>query len=129
VAAAVFAALGLGGLAKVGALAFEILDAVGLLSLSATSGPRLCRFTGVGTGEGALRERASEAAVGAKRPEEGVLATDAGVFGRAKDGVLERAGVDGVLGTIGGRLEALEEGLGRMLAAAALAFALGDALT
>lgn len=118
----------MGGLRIVGVLAFERLAAVGLLSLSATSGPRLSRLAGVGTGEGALRDRASEAAVGANRPVDGVLEMEEGVLGRKVEGVLERAGVVGVLGIIGGRLEALEDGRGRAAAAAALALALGDGL-
>lgn len=52
------------------------LAAVGLLSRSNTLGPAVGLRTGVGGGDAALRALASEAAVGAKRPE-------AGVFGRA----------------------------------------------
>lgn len=89
---------------RVAVLALEILDAVGLLSLSTTAlGSRLGRRAGVGTGDGALRARASEAAVGANKPEDGVFGADAGVLGRVKEGVLERAGVTGVFGVIGGR--------------------------
>lgn len=88
------------------ARAFEMLDAVGLLSLSAASGLSVFFFAGGGGMSCALRALASDAAVGAKSPEAGVLgrAVDAGVLGRAVDGVFERAGV------MGGRTDALEDG-------------------
>lgn len=97
-------------------LALEMLAAVGLVSLSATSAESVCFLTG-GAGSAELRARASEAAVGAKSPEAGVLGRGAeagvfgrgvceGVFGRATDGVFERAGV------MGARIDALEDGRG-----------------
>jgi hypothetical protein len=72
--------------------------AVGLLSLSAASLLRVTFLTGGGGGGGALRERARDAAVGAKRPEDGVFGLATGWFCAADD--LGREGVDGaVLGT------------------------------
>ena len=119
-AAPLFAGLGLGGLdTKVAVRAFEILEAVGLLNLSAAPGPKLIFFTG-GGGSGIFPALASEAAVGAKSREEGVLgregvAREDGVFGREDEGVLGRT-VEGVLGRDGvggvGRCDALELGRG-----------------
>lgn len=102
---------------KVGARALEILEAVGLLNRSATPGPRLVFFTGGAGDSGRLPALARDAAVGAKRRDEGVfgregVAAEEGVLGRAVEGVLDRAGVLGV-----GRWEELEEGLGFVVAA------------
>lgn len=71
--------------------------AVGLLSLSAASLLRVAFLMGGGGGGGALRERASDAAVGANRPEDGVfgLATAGLGFCAADD--LGREGVDGAV--------------------------------
>lgn len=88
---------------KVGALAFDKLAAVGLLSLSVAAVLKVCLRTG-GTGSGAFLARASEAAVGANSPELGVFTVVAGllarkgvladgVFGRIPDGVFARRGV------------------------------------
>lgn len=72
--------------------------AVGLLSLSAASLLRVTFLTGGGGGGGALRDRARDAAVGAKRPEDGVFGLATCWFCAADD--LGREGVDGaVLGT------------------------------
>jgi len=72
--------------------------AVGLLSLSAASLLRVIFLTGGGGGGGALRERASDAAVGANRPEEGVFGLVTAWLCEIDD--LGREGVDGaVLGT------------------------------
>lgn len=79
-----------GGLrtAETGARAFDNDAAVGLLSLSVALLLNVAFFTGGGSGGWAIRERAREAAVGAKSPLEGVLGLevprecDAGVFGR-----------------------------------------------
>lgn len=72
--------------------------AVGLLSLSAASLLKVTFFTGGGGGGGALRERASDAAVGAKRPEDGVFGLVIACCGVAD--ALGREGVEGaVLGT------------------------------
>ena len=95
---------------------FDRLAAVGLLSLSATSVERDCFLIGGGGGtSGAFRALAREAAVGANKPLAGVFtgvlagvfgrAAEAGVFGRMLEGVLGRAGV------VGGRTDALEDGL------------------
>lgn len=75
------------------------LAAVGLLSRSETPGPVIGLRTGVGGGDDALRDLASEAAVGANSPEAGVfgrvvcagVVTEEGVFGRVT-GVFARAG-------------------------------------
>lgn len=78
--------------------AFDNDAAVGLLSLSAASLLRVTFLTGGGGGGGALRERASDAAVGANRPEDGVFGLAITGFCAATD--LGREGVDGaVLGT------------------------------
>lgn len=91
------------------ALALEILAAVGLLSLSIAAAD-VVFLAGVGTGggpSGAFLALARDAAVGAKRPEAGVLerllgvVAVAGVLGRAREGVLERAGVKGIEGREG----------------------------
>ena len=74
--------------AETGARAFDNDAAVGLLSLSVALLLSVAFFTGGGSGGWAIRERAREAAVGAKSPLEGVLGLevprdcDAGVFGR-----------------------------------------------
>ena len=99
-------------------LAFARVAAVGLLSRSATSDGRTCFFAGMDGISGALRDFASDAAVGANRP-------DAGVFGRmVEEGVLGRVGVfarAGVMG--GGRTDALDDG--RELGAALTLLMLG----
>ena len=110
--AGVFGAVGGGETAD---RTFEMLDAVGLNSRSATSALSVAFFTGGGGASGPFRALASDAAVGANRPEAGVfglvvgagvfdLAADAGVFGRVTAGVFERPGVTG------GRTDALDEG-------------------
>lgn len=72
--------------------------AVGLLNRSAALLLSVAFFTGGGAGEGTLRERARDAAVGANKPEEGVFGRDALVACTA--GVFGREGVTGVdLGT------------------------------
>ena len=105
---------------------FEMLDAVGLLSRSAASAPRVCFLAGGCGASGALRTLASDAAVGANRPDPGVLgrAVEEGVLGRVIiDGVLGRVIMDGVFGLVmpgvfvragvtGGRTDALDEGRG-----------------
>jgi len=70
--------------------------AVGLLKRSTASVLRAGFFTAVGTGGGGLRDLASDAAVGANRPDDGVFGRGTAVVGvldRNVDGVLERAGV------------------------------------
>lgn len=93
-----------GGVAVTGR-ALERDAAVGLLSLSAEELLKDAFFTGVGV-VGVFRIRASDAAVGAKRPVEGVFGRlEVGVFERAglatarlaREGVLGREGVEGVL--------------------------------
>ena len=111
------AALPLEGGGDTAALIFDAEAAVGLLSLSATSLLGATFFAGV-TGTGAFRALASEAAVGAKRPADGVLgreapAGDPTALGRA-EGVLAREGVFG------------REGVPAVEAAAFLAAAEGD---
>ena len=75
--------------------------AVGLLSRSAAAALRVTFLVGVGSCGSAFRARAREAAVGAKRPEAGVLGRWLGLPAVAFDGVLGRDGVfadrDGVL--------------------------------
>lgn len=72
--------------------------AVGLLNRSAALLLSVAFFTGGGAGEGTLRERARDAAVGANKPEEGVFGRDA--FVACTAGVFGREGVIGVdLGT------------------------------
>lgn len=66
---ATLAGLGTGA----GVRALDNDAAVGLLSLSAASLLKVIFLTGGGGGGGALRERASDAAVGANRPEDGVF--------------------------------------------------------
>lgn len=85
-----------------------MLAAVGLLSRSAASAGRVCFLAGGGGASWALRALASEAAVGANRPEPGVFGREVeeGVFGLVNDGVFARAGV------AGGRTDALDEGRG-----------------
>lgn len=88
-----------------------MLEAVGLLNRSATPGPKLIFLTGGAGDPGKLPALASDAAVGAKRRDEGVLGREGvtaedGVLGRAVGGVFDRAGVLGV-----GRCEVLEVGL------------------
>jgi hypothetical protein len=91
-----------------GACAFEVVvdcgditalateEAVGLLRRSAVELASDAFFVGVGSAGAELRERARDDAVGAYRPEDGVLGragdtVEEGVFGR--DGVFARAGV------------------------------------
>lgn len=68
-----FATLAGLGAVTTGVRALDNDAAVGLLSLSAASLLRVTFLTGGGGGGGALRERASDAAVGANRPKDGVL--------------------------------------------------------
>lgn len=94
---------------------------MGLLSLSETVVLVVCLRIGTAGCSGAFRARAKEAAVGANKPEEGVLVVEAGLLARAgvdEDGVLGRE-LDGVFaraGVTGGRFEALEDGRGRAAA-------------
>lgn len=97
--------------------------AVGLLSLSAAELLRVALRIGGAACGGAFLDLASEAAVGANRPEDGVLGlielgvlgllvcvavagvfglAEPGVFGRMEEGVLGMPLVRGVLGVVGG---------------------------
>lgn len=81
--------------AATGARALDKDAAVGLLSRSAAAALKTTFLVGVGICGWALRERAREAAVGAKRPVAGVLGRWLGlVVVVAFEGVL---GLDGVL--------------------------------
>ena len=72
-----------GDAAMAGGRALDKEAAVGLLSRSMELLLRVDFLVGVGAGSGALRDRARDAAVGAKRPEDGV-------FDRLEVGVLAR---------------------------------------
>ena len=89
---------------RVGLRTFEIDAAVGLLKRSAAVPLKVALLAGVGNGGAALRALARDAAVGANRPDEGVLGR-----GAPLDGVLERAmGVEldeGVFGRLGVALD------------------------
>jgi len=70
--------------------------AVGLLNRSTASVLSVAFLTAVGTGGGGLRDFASEAAVGANKPDDGVFGRGTAVVGvldRNVDGVLDRGGV------------------------------------
>lgn len=85
----------------VGLRTFEIDAAVGLLNRSAALLLRVAFLTGVGNGGAALRDLAKDAAVGANKPDEGVLGR-----GVVFDGVLGRTLVaEGVLGRLGVALD------------------------
>ena len=104
--------------AGAGVLALLRLAAVGLLSRSNTPVLDVAFLTGVGTGDWALRARASEAAVGANRPEDGVFGrADAGVVAVVRDGVFGRAdgvfGLEGVLIGAGVVCDVRDDGRGR----------------
>ena len=99
------AGLGLGLEVAADERAFEMLDAVGLLSRSAASGLRVWRLTGTGGTSCAPFAFARDAAVGANRPDAGVRdrVAPAGVCGRAEGmvaGVLGRAADAGVRGVL-----------------------------
>ena len=82
------------GTVETGMRAFDSDAAVGLLSLSVVLLLNVIFFTdgGAGGGGGGIRERASEAAVGAKSPLEGVFGLE--VPRECNAGVLGRVGVD-----------------------------------
>lgn len=86
---------------EVGVRARDNDAAVGLLKRSAELLLSVTFFVGVGGKGWAFLARARDAAVGAKRPEDGVLGRVAGVvvLGVGRDGVLARMGVAGGLAT------------------------------
>lgn len=88
-----FATLAGLGTGAVGARALDSDAAVGLLSLSAASLLRVTFLTGGGGGGGALRERASDEAVGANKPKDGVFGLETAWVCPADD----LGGVDGAV--------------------------------